>query len=107
MNRGALPGYAACDPAYHDVQHVLEVTLAMARLIDGYERARVGLEPLDAAMFRLGVITALFHDCGYIRTLDDMQHKNGGELTLTHGSRGARCLKQYLPKIAMGEVPDV
>jgi len=26
----------------------------MARLIDGYERRPMGLEPLDAAMFRLG-----------------------------------------------------
>ena len=107
MYRGDRPGYHACDTAYHDIQHVLEVTLAMARLIDGYERARMGLEPLDAAMFRLGVITALFHDCGYIRTLDDRQHKNGGELTLTHVSRGARFLRDYLPKIGMGEVADV
>jgi hypothetical protein len=85
---------------------VLEVTLAMARLIDGYERARIGLEPLDASMFRLGVITALFHDCGYIRTRDDRKHKNGGELTLTHVSRGARFLRDYLPKIGMGEDAD-
>ena len=107
MYRGERPGYHACDTAYHDIQHVLDVTLAMARLIDGYERARIGLEPLDASMFRLGVITALFHDCGYIRTLDDKQHKNGGELTLTHVSRGARFLRDYLPKIGMGEVADI
>jgi hypothetical protein len=107
MYRGDRPGYHACDTAYHDIQHVLEVTLAMARLIDGYERARMGLEPLDAAMFQLGVITALFHDCGYIRTLDDRQHKNGGELTLTHVSRGARFLRDYLPKIGMGGVAEV
>ena len=107
MYRGDRPGYHACDTAYHDIQHVLDVTLAMARLVDGYERARIGLEPLDASMFRLGVITALFHDCGYIRTLDDTQHKTGGELTLTHVSRGARFLKDYLPKIGMGEVADV
>jgi hypothetical protein len=107
MYRGERPGYHACDTAYHDIQHVLDVTLAMARLIDGYERARIGQEPLDASMFRLGVITALFHDCGYIRTLDDKQHKNGGELTLTHVSRGARFLRDYLPKIGMGEVADI
>ena len=107
MYRGGRPGYHACDTAYHDIQHVLEVTLAMARLIDGYERARIGMEPLDAPMFRLGVITALFHDCGYIRTVDDKQHKNGGELTLTHVSRGARFLRDYLPKIGMGEVADI
>jgi hypothetical protein len=106
MYRGGRPGYHACDTAYHDIQHVLDVTLAMARLIDGYERARMGLEPLDASMFRLGVITALFHDCGYIRTRGD-RHKNGGELTLTHVSRGARFLRDYLPKIGMGEVADI
>jgi hypothetical protein len=107
MYRGGRPGYHACDTAYHDLQHVLDVTLAMARLIDGYERSRVGLEPLDASMFRLGVITALFHDCGYIRTRDDHRHRNGGELTLTHVSRGARFLRDYLPKIGMGEVADI
>jgi hypothetical protein len=107
MYRGARPGYHACDTAYHDIQHVLDVTLAMARLIDGYERARIGSEPMDASMFRLGVVTALFHDCGYIRTLDDKQHRNGGELTLIHVSRGARFLRDYLPKIGMGEVADI
>jgi hypothetical protein len=107
LYRGDHPGYRACDTAYHDIQHVLDVTLAMARLIDGYERGRVGLEPLDEATFRLGVITALFHDCGYIREIGDMQHKNGGELTLTHVSRGALFLRNYLPKIGMGDVADV
>ena len=107
LYRGGRPGYHACDTAYHDIQHVLDVTLAMARLIDGYERARIGPAPLDAAMFRLGVITALFHDCGYIRTRDDREHRSGGELTLTHVSRGARFLRDYLPKLGMGEVADV
>ena len=104
---GQYPGYHACDTAYHDIQHVLDVTLATARLIDGYERGRVGLEPLDAPMFRLGVVAALFHDCGYIRTLDDRQHKTGGELTLTHVSRGASFLRDYLPRIGMGNVAEI
>ena len=107
LYRGKRPGYHACDTAYHDIQHVLDVTLAMARLIDGYERARIGMESLDAPMFRLGVITALFHDCGYIRTLDDTRHKNGGELTLIHVSRGARFLRDYLPTIGMADVADI
>lgn len=107
LYRGTLPGYHACDTAYHDIQHVLDVTLATARLIDGYERARIGTESLDAAMFRLGVITALFHDCGYIRTLDDTHHRNGGELTLIHVSRGARFLRNYLPTIGMADVADI
>jgi hypothetical protein len=107
LYRGQYPGFHACDTPYHDAQHVLDVTLAMARLIDGYERGRIGAEPLDAPMFRVGVIVALFHDCGYVRTLDDTVHKNGGELTLTHVSRGAQFLRQYLPKIGMGDAADI
>lgn len=40
MFRGEYAGYRPCDTAYHDIQHTMEVTLAMARLIDGYERGR-------------------------------------------------------------------
>ena len=54
---GEHPDYNACDTGYHDVQHVLDVTLAMARLLDGYKRA--GREPLDARLFSLGVILGL------------------------------------------------
>jgi hypothetical protein len=107
LYRGASPEYHPCDTPYHDIQHVLDVTLAMARLIDGYERGRAGLEPLDASMFRLGVIAALFHDCGYVRTRDDTEHKTGAELTLTHVSRGSRFLKDYLPRIGMSDVADI
>src|SRR3954454_13877852 len=28
MYRGQLPGYASCDTEYHDIQHVMDVTLA-------------------------------------------------------------------------------
>jgi len=104
---GKYPGYHSCDTAYHDIQHVLDVTLAMARLMEGYERARIGPEAFGAALFCLGIVTALFHDCGYVRELDDTVHRNGGELTLTHVSRGARFLQQYLPGIGMGEMADI
>src|SRR3954467_8957286 len=107
LYRGAYPGFHACDTPYHDIQHVMDVTLAMARLIDGYERGRIGAGPLDASMFRLGVVVALFHDCGYVRTLDDKLHRHGGELTLTHVTRGAQFLRQYLPKIGMADMAEV
>jgi hypothetical protein len=107
LYQGEYPGYHPCDTAYHNVQHVLDVTLAMARLINGYERVRIGTPPFGDALFRLGVITALFHDCGYVRELTDHAHKNGAEYTLTHVSRGAHFLKDYLPKIGMAEVADI
>jgi hypothetical protein len=102
---GEHPEYHACDTAYHDVQHVLDVTLAMARLLHGYQD--VGREQIDARLFSLGVILALFHDCGYIRHLKDSRHANGAEYTLTHVSRGARYLRHYLPQIGMGDMAPV
>jgi len=105
--RGELPGFHACDTAYHDIQHVLDVTLAMARLIDGYERSRVGTDPMGKNLFQLGIITVLFHDVGYIRTAEDKDAKNGAEFTLVHVSRGAQFLKEYLPRIGMADVAEI
>lgn len=42
LYRGRHPGFHGCDTQFHDTQHMLEVTLAMARLMEGYERARAG-----------------------------------------------------------------
>ena len=107
LYRGEYPGYHPCDTAYHDAQHVMDVTLAMARLINGYERGRCGTPPFGEALFRLGVITALFHDCGYVRARTDQDHKNGAELILTHVSRGSHFLRDYLAHIGMADVADI
>ena len=107
LYRGEYPGYRACDTAYHDLQHALDATLAMARLIDGYERAHIGTEPFGESLFRLGVITALFHDAGYLRELDDDTHKNGAAYSITHVSRGSHFLMNYLPTIGMTDMADI
>src|SRR5262249_53928863 len=106
LYRGRFPGFHACDTPYHDIQHVLDVTLAMVRLMDGHERMEARSERFGAALFRLGVVTALFHDAGYVRRQEDTEHRNGAELTLTHVSRGARFLRSYLPSIGMGDMAD-
>jgi len=98
---GKHPDYLPCDTEYHDIQHVLDVTLAMARLMDGYERSRNGLPPLSAACFSLGVTTALFHDVGYLRRRRDRRHRYGAEYTLTHVTRGSHHLRRYLPRIGL------
>ena len=102
--RGEFPGYAACDTEYHDLQHAMEVTLAMARLLDGYERSRDASPAIGERNFQLGVIAALYHDIGYIRRVHDKKHRNGAEYTAIHVSRGARFLREYLPAIGMPEL---
>jgi len=85
----------------------MDVTLAMARLMDGYERSRNGTPALGVRLFQVGVIAALFHDMGYLRKARDKKAKNGAEYTIIHVSRGARFLKDYLPQIGFAEFADV
>lgn len=106
LYHGDHPDYCACDTQYHDIQHVLDVTLAMARLMDGYERDRVDASPLGPQVFQLGVIAALFHDFGYLRRRGDRRHRYGAEYTLVHVSRGARFLRRYLTRLGMGRYAE-
>jgi hypothetical protein len=98
---GRMPGFHGVDTVYHDRQHSLDMTLAMARMMVGYEgsaeaRARFGGERAVMAL-----VTSLFHDAGYIRESDDLKHRNGAEFTLYHVTRSARFLARFLPSIGM------
>ncbi len=104
--RGQFEGYKACDTLYHDMQHTLDMTLATARLINGHERLHRD-DPLGRHRFTLGIIMALFHDSGYIRTEDDDNTVNGAVYTLTHVSRSGEFLRQYLPSIGLGRYSDL
>ncbi len=100
---GQFPGYLGCDTVYHDLQHTLDDTLAMARLLVGYERSHTAEQRLGADRALLGLVVALFHDAGYIRQSDDTSHRNGAEFTRTHVGRGAQFLARYLPSIGMAD----
>jgi len=100
---GQFPGYHCCDTLYHDIQHTLDVTLAVTRLIDGHDKSHSGKGRLGAKRAALGIITALFHDSGYIRNLRDTRHVNGAEYTPIHVSRSAKLLKRFLPQLGMAE----
>jgi hypothetical protein len=107
LYRGEFPGFHGCDVGYHNAQHVLDVTLAMARLIDGYEQeSRPGLE-LGLELAVAGIACALFHDSGYIRRKRDSRHRNGAEYTRVHVSRSARFMKDYLPTVGLADAVPV
>lgn len=105
LYRGEYSGFYACDTQYHDMQHVLDVTLAAARLIDGYEEDYVAgggdiTECLGAEVAMIGIAVALFHDAGYIRRKGDTRHINGAEYTKIHVSRSSRFLACYLAELS-------
>jgi hypothetical protein len=107
LQTGEYPGYRACDTGYHNLQHSLDVTLAMARLMDGYERTRDRSDAIGSRLFRFGIVTALFHDIGYLRKVNDTRHKNGAEYTLKHVTRGAKFVEEYMNKIGMAEFAPI
>jgi hypothetical protein len=108
MFAGADPEYHGVDTAYHDIQHTLDMTLAMARLIAGHER---GVEPKDrlgADRATLGLVTSLFHDAGYLRHRErDRDQRNGAQFTLRHVSRSSRFLGGYLSRIGLAHWSEV
>jgi hypothetical protein len=104
--RGEHPAFEKCDTAYHDLQHVMEVSLAMARLVDGYERSRGDGPALGARLFQFGVICALFHDVGYLRRRGDRKHRRGAEYTKVHVTRGGKVLREYLGEVGMAEFAE-
>src|SRR5215831_16409911 len=98
---GEVAGFHGVDTVYHDRQHTLDITLALARLLVGYERQADERQRLGGERALVGVLTGLFHDVGYLRRLDDHGTRNGAEFTRTHVSRGARFLEEYLPVVGL------
>lgn len=102
LYRGEYPGYHACETDYHDEQHVLEVTLAMARLMAGCLHSSP--QAISPTHFLVGLVAALFHDIGYLRRVGDRDKRHGAEYTRTHVSRGAEFMTWYLPEVGLPEL---
>jgi len=105
---GRDPDYHAVDTSYHDIQHTLDVTLALARLIRGHELSVAPEDRLGPERAKLGLVAALFHDAGYIRhRRDDDFAANGAEFTTTHVRRSGAYLERYLPTVGLEAFSDV
>lgn len=104
---GNYPGYLRCDTLYHDARHTLDMTLAMARLIDGHDRVHPGADALGARRAVLGVVIALLHDSGYMRRSSESHVENGAIFTKVHVSRSADFLARYLPTIGYGAEAEI
>lgn len=91
---GKYPGFHACNTHYHDKMHITDALLAMARLIDGYNAAH---RKLPVRVARLGLIAAIYHDSGFIKSVRDLKG-TGAKYTLTHVDRSIHFVKAYFRK---------
>jgi hypothetical protein len=91
---GRYRNYQAIDARYHDLEHTMQGTLCMARLLHGRQRA--GAEPgLSQRMFELGLLAILLHDTGYLKRRDYVDG-TGAKYTLIHVNRSAEFAEQFL-----------
>ncbi len=101
--QGSFPGYLRCDTLYHDLRHTLDMTLAMARLLDGHERSHPADERIGVRRAMLGMVVALLHDSGYMKRASEAHVENGAVFTKIHVSRSADFLARYLPQLGFAE----
>jgi hypothetical protein len=88
---GEYPGYQQCNTRYHDFKHTTDCLLAMTRLIHGGSVQGLTFSQRETA---LGLIAALFHDTGYIQSLDDCEG-TGAKYTLVHIDRSIAFMERY------------
>lgn len=100
---GRMSGYLGVDTVYHDLQHSQDVLLAMARLMAGYERSHPDGPRIGAERALMALVTALFHDSGYIRETSEKDVTNGAVFTRNHVTRSARYLAKYMPAAGLGD----
>ncbi|MGV1098999.1 GAF domain-containing protein [Thiovibrio sp. JS02] len=91
---GRWPSHEACGVTYHSFEHALDVALAVARMISGWNRIETD-RTFSEDHFHLGMAAALFHDAGYIKDKGDHQGM-GGKFTLVHVNRSMEIARGYL-----------
>ena len=93
---GNYRDYQRVDARYHDLEHTLQGTLCLARLLRG--RHAAGVHPrLTERMFQLALAAILLHDTGYLKKRDDTEG-TGAKYTAIHVRRSAEFAAQLLPE---------
>lgn len=91
---GRYGDYQAIDARYHDLEHTLQGTLCMARLLRCRHEAKV--QPrVSQHHFELGIIGILLHDTGYLKHRSDTVG-TGAKYTATHVYRSLEFAHQLL-----------
>jgi len=80
LYEGRMPGYRACNTDYHDLRHITDTYLAMARILHG---ALLSGEIFTDREIVLGLTGILLHDTGMIQESNDTQG-TGAQYTPQH-----------------------
>jgi len=97
---GRYPEYQAMDTAYHDITHTLQATLCLVELIH-HRHFSEATPRLDADDFRRALIAVLFHDIGYLKTVEDTRG-TGAKYTHLHEQRSCEFARTFLAQRGWG-----
>jgi hypothetical protein len=89
---GEYVGYQKCDTDYHNLRHTQDCILEAARLIHG---AALNGRDFSEKGVNLGIISAIVHDAGYIKTAKE-GGGTGGQFTVIHIERSIKFMTKYL-----------
>ena len=91
---GKYKDFQASDARYHDLEHTLQGTLCMARLLHGRHLANA--KPVvTQRIFELGLLAILLHDTGYLKKKNDTGG-TGAKYTFTHVTRSVGFAEEFL-----------
>ena len=97
---GNYHDYLAIDVGYHDLEHTMQGTLCMARLLHGRHKAAAN-PMLPERHFKLGLVAILLHDTGYLKKRDDAEG-TGAKYTSIHVERSADIAAELLSDKGFG-----
>jgi len=97
---GSYAGYQAVDTRYHDIEHTLQGTLCLVRLLKARQEA-AGRPELTSDLFQLGLLGILLHDTGYLKRRGDNEG-TGAKYTVIHVQRSAEFADDLLSEKGFG-----
>jgi hypothetical protein len=91
---GKKQGFQKCDTVYHDLSHTLQVVFVFLKIICGWNRKEKSSK-ISKESLTIGIIAALLHDAGYLKTDHDTDG-TGGKYTFIHIQRSIDFARHYL-----------
>ena len=91
LYRGLWPNERACNTNFHDLHHITDTSLCMARLIHGAFINGNRVTPRNAF---IGLVAAMAHDAGYIQDIED-GIGTGAKYTAVHVERSMAHIERY------------
>lgn len=91
---GKKQGVLKCDTPYHNLLHTLQVVFVFLKILHGWNQ-KEKKSKISKEFINIGIIAALLHDTGYLKTDNDVDG-TGGKYTFIHIQRGIDFARYYM-----------